>query len=153
MQASRKCRLLFYQEDSITVEPRRNRRKRSGRRRGAKKDNLSEGWGMRQCKRRLSGEGERGNIFHFPFPSSLCQGFSHYHLKLIWALCRRIRGEMGEEGCVRLTQLTKKWELKIVENSVREQQPREMWLLISSPSFFGRRNWVLKRSESWRTVI
>lgn len=73
-------------------EPRRKRRGR-GEKKKLKVWVRVAGW----CKKRQrevshAKEGEWGNIFHFLFPSSHCQGINRYPLKLIPALCKR----MGE---------------------------------------------------------
>lgn len=57
-----------------------------------------------RCKKRQrevshAKEGEWGNIFHFLFPSSHCQGINRYPLKLIPALCKRM-GENRRGGAV-----------------------------------------------------
>lgn len=62
-------------------------------------------------------DGEWGNIFHFPFPSSPCQDTDRYPLELIPSLCRGVGGKI--EAAVYYWPSWVRWNgLKAVENSI-----------------------------------
>lgn len=92
-----------------------------------------------KCKKRPrevshAKEGEWGNIFHFLFPSSRCQGINHYPLKLIPALCKAI-GENRRGGlCTVDPAECDEMGLNIVENG-GNRSPLKMQLWVHTPLF------------------
>lgn len=90
----------FAKKDSITGA----KKKKEWKRRKEKKKLKVRVRVAGRCKKRQrevshAKEGEWGNIFHFLFPSSHCQGINRYPLKLIPALCKRM-GENRRGGAV-----------------------------------------------------